>query len=334
MYLKILVAIKWLWYYLWNNRDPLISLWNEIKKDWKYSFSDLQTIYEYYEKSWFISEDEDEVFVWWITEMTENKSKNLVQYDQSSRACAIYSRTRVAMYNIKGLFYSKAEVESIVSFAKEKGYLKTTWDSKGMTFANADKAISEWTLKNKNITLKYDKVLYGWMLDKERVALWYSRSIWGWISSKYLKDFKLDWVIDQTYDYSEKILFWHAFSQEDDWLITENYPTKFWNNNRYKNDLVSDFVKNKIFFKRAYYIYSDQEIISDNIEEQKETYRIKKFTSEQQARINDLLAILQTKVDNWYVKIFNTLIVDSFEETKTRILQEIYWANLETRLKS
>lgn len=130
-------------HYLWIKRSDILSLYTEIRKDKKIDFNDFKKVIDFYEKSWFIAEEDDEVFVWWISELKPNESKNIVQYNQSNYACAIYSKTRVAMYNVKWLVYSKDEVESIVALAKEKWYLKTTGESKGMTFANADKVIAE-----------------------------------------------------------------------------------------------------------------------------------------------------------------------------------------------
>lgn len=256
-------------HYLYIKRDDIFVLYKDIRKDWKIWFDDFKTIVEYYKNSWFIPEENDEVFVWWITKLKKNTSKNIVQYNQSNLSCAIYSKTRTAMYNIKGLVYSKDEVESIVNLAIEKGYLKKTWKLKGMTFANADKVITEWTLKNKWIQLKYDKVVYGGSEDKKRAALWYWKGIGGWISWKYISDFRIDWEVNEEYSFNEKILYYHAFTKEADGLLTENYPTQFWNNNRYENDLVKDFMNHKVFFQWSYYIFSEDEIKEDKIEEMK-----------------------------------------------------------------
>lgn len=254
-------------HFLWIRRDQVFELWDVVKKDWKINRKDFFNIIEYYANAWFIPEENDRVFVGGIKKVKPNESKNIVQYDQSKCACAIYSRTRNAMYNVKGLVYTKDEVEAIANYAVETKRLDR---SKGMTFADADDCIVEWTLKNKGIQLKFDKVKYWSAEHIERTKLWYGCSIGGGITSKYLNDFRFDGIIDEQYTFDEEVRYNHAFSQESDQLLTENYPTQFGNNNRYKNEKVQDFVNESVFFSWAYYIFSDQEIEEDQIEEMKE----------------------------------------------------------------
>lgn len=280
-------------HFLWIRRDNIFELWDVVKKDWKINRKDFFNIIEYYTNAWFIPEENDRVFVWAIKKVKKNNSKNIVQYDQSSCACAIYSRTRNAMYNVKGLVYSKDEVEAIANYAVSLWLLDR---KKWMTFANADKVIVDWTFKNKWIKLKYDKVKYWSSEHIERTKLWYGCSIGGWISLKYLNDFRFDWIIDEEYTFKEDIKYNHGFSQESDQLLTENYPTRFGNNNRYKNERVQDFVDNGFFFSWAYYMFSEDEIEEDHVEEMKENLFVDVDGSA------DFYNSIKWAKDNWIVQ--------------------------------
>lgn len=265
----IIYYLQLILHYLWINRKSIYSLYKDIKSDWKIDFNDFKKVLEYYEKGWVILEENDNVFVWAITDLDKNTSKNLVQYTQSSYSCAIYSTTRAVMYNTN-VEYTKDEIESIVQLAKDKWYLIVEWESKGMKVADAQDIIKKWTLANKWVLLKYDKVKFWSEEDIRRKKLWYMHGVGWYISSKYLNDFRYDGVIDEDYTYQEKKLYWHLFTYWPDDIITENYPAQFGQYNRYINKKFKDFINHGYFFSWSYYIFADEQIIDDKVEEMKD----------------------------------------------------------------
>lgn len=251
-------------HFLWSRRENLYSLYIEAKKnksikiDWKVNLEEILEYTKLLKTSWLIHSDKDEELVplWWLEFDKKNKYKKLVQYQQTSWACVIYSVCRAFTYNT-WIELTRDEIEGVKLYAEEKGW----WaDKKGMSFRNGCRALAGWLKLNKWISITYDRIIY-WSKDYfSRMKNDYMWVLWGYMTRKYITDFSLDWVVNSNYNWKEKKIYWHCITEKDYWLFVDNYPNRF-KNNIYTNQKWNDFIKNWYMFWAVYFIWLEKEII-------------------------------------------------------------------------
>ena len=202
--------------------------------------------------------EDDKIYLWAIDEkiLKDNTSKNLVQYEQSSWSCVIYCWGRIIMYN-SSLVFTADEMEQVKKMAEADG----KWiDWVGMTFRDWGDVWRDWLKTNKNVDMSYDRVFYWTDAYNERKAKWYANVVGWYMTNEYIEDFRNDWEIDRIYSFDEKKKYWHAWSEQEQFRYTDNYPKRFAYNS-YNNKKFGQFIDNDYFFGTAYFAFIDEPLI-------------------------------------------------------------------------
>lgn len=247
-------------HYFYINRNTIYWVYKKLKNNPNIKIDgkiNLEEAREYLKliKGWLLISQEDKrrptleemTLVW--ESLTPNTHKTLIQYDQSKNSCAIYGATRAFMYN-SGVILTRDEIEQFSDYCVANGY-REEW--KGMYFKDANQALKKWILQEKGIEIEIERIPYKWARYNILKDLWYGCSLGGWITKEKTLDIFDDGEVNGEYNWDEKKVFAHCWTEENIGQFTDNYPSKKKDKNRWINTMFNDFVINGYHFQWCYF---------------------------------------------------------------------------------
>ena len=257
-----IILLKFL-HYVWFKKNNIYSFYKSIREnpnikfDGNVSPEEFIAVREAFSKSGatFESFDDENIVSWDIiwTKIQENTSKNLVENDQGPIDCVPRAIIRMIRLNTS-IDISQNKEQEYIDDMYAKRIIAGTWSQISVVQNYIKNAI----LRDFWKELVYFKTPYGSTQYNELMDKWYAHAMWGWLTDMYIADFVDDWDIDiWNYTFREKIQYYHVFTHLPKWFlrwnIVENYKTRFWVRNIYKNNYVQKFASRGVFFWYAYF---------------------------------------------------------------------------------
>lgn len=298
-------------HYLWIRKDNIIDLYIKIKNnknikiDWKLSLEELYEYKEVIETSWLAPDNEEEdkkIYTGWeiLWNISKNKSKRLLIDQQNGVECVPNALIRTINYNTS-IEINENLKNIYIEDMKKQGLFSSQWSYVHQIADYLKKRIqADFGTKLVYFKEPYYTETYNELRDK-----WYAHWIgWG-ITSKYRNDFLNDWVIDDSYNFKEVILYYHLFMNlppvealSRNWNIVENYNIRYWINNIYSNKNINEFVESWVFFWNAYFFVEEDIVNEERIEEIKSWPYRKLFWSSVIKDPKSLIKTIRTWTDD------------------------------------